>query len=861
MYSLKKFKHLDNNYMLVQLDDKVKNNFLSSFLIGIDNKFLKLDTADLNESTDYYKNKLNDKVVKKFAGKKFNKLNKKHLTYLADLCKMNLVIFDLDKLDLKFSTDLNKKNKTVYLFKHGKKEYLLMKQNMRGMVSKLPVGIYEQFGGMPGGSTVFNPNWPDSDPLLLKKTAEPATTVAAAPALKASTEEAAEADRENMMRSDMYKLMLNLGEWDDWEEDNEGDNNSSKGNNTNDDYVIYYEGGMSPKNITNLYFNQDDILTKQFSLNDTKHDFFKYRIMNDLASLYPNLNFPGGIDENDYINNVLGLPLKGEIISVLYSDVKGKKQLEKFVTDNAEFFENMPTKYLYDMGNLMKVAETQVMKRVQNLATIIDGQGGLELNQKDYIFIDDYKDLTNKNYKDIYEEIFKENGIPEDIINIINIDYNINNNNNVRRFHIKVNDNIPIVFNIDKSNAFTINSIKKKINEYKSNKDKIIDYISNKNKDQFDEFFDQLKENYDQLSYDNIIKILLTFKLIGDRGQALSVKELNKNNENEICLLLSNDRMCVSYAMMKHIPVMYYSPSKKKIFLYKPKEIFKFKLSDNINYEDNKLIIDSLQFKLYKKVYEVLELTLNDVQQILSEATNEKTIKIIVKNVITDLLFIATTEEIEKIIKDNKEQEASDIRNIDDDTMEDVLYNTKYGIVTKSSMEKIVDSTNVKQENINKIKNVNIFNDVMNGILQEVVVLYLKDGYKMPLSYNYNNENSLKILKILIGHIKGKLTGAGPNDKEYSTNFMKRFKILLREKCLSAAHSNLEKFIKGDKDIIEKFENAFELDDSNLDGEEKLNGVVFNSEINKVNKSYKNFNDYFVKLCGLRGIKRKNPNT
>ena len=148
MYSLKKFKHLDNNYVLVELNDKVKNNFLSSFLIGIDNKFLKLDNADLNESTKYYKDKLNDKVMEKFDGKKFNKLNKKHLTYLADLCKMNLVIFDLDKLDLKFSTDLDKRNKTVYLFKHGKKEYLLMKQNLRGMVSKLPVGIYEQFGGV-----------------------------------------------------------------------------------------------------------------------------------------------------------------------------------------------------------------------------------------------------------------------------------------------------------------------------------------------------------------------------------------------------------------------------------------------------------------------------------------------------------------------------------------------------------------------------------------------------------------------------------------------------------------------------------------------------------------------------------------
>ena len=121
MYSLKKFKHLDNNYVLVELNDKVKNNFLSSFLIGIDNKFLKLNATDLNESTNYYKDKLNDKVMKKFDGKKFNKLNKNHLAYLADLCKMNLVIFDLNKLNLKFSTDLDKKNKTVYLFKHGKK--------------------------------------------------------------------------------------------------------------------------------------------------------------------------------------------------------------------------------------------------------------------------------------------------------------------------------------------------------------------------------------------------------------------------------------------------------------------------------------------------------------------------------------------------------------------------------------------------------------------------------------------------------------------------------------------------------------------------------------------------------------------
>ena len=87
MYSLKKFKHLENDYMLVELNHKVKNNFLSSFLIGIDNKYLKLDTVDLNQSTEHYKNKLNNKILKKFNHKKFNKLNKKHLEYLSILVR------------------------------------------------------------------------------------------------------------------------------------------------------------------------------------------------------------------------------------------------------------------------------------------------------------------------------------------------------------------------------------------------------------------------------------------------------------------------------------------------------------------------------------------------------------------------------------------------------------------------------------------------------------------------------------------------------------------------------------------------------------------------------------------------------
>ena len=52
-----------------------------------------LDIKDLNESTKYYRDKLNEKVVKKFNGKKFNKLNTKHLEYLSDSLMISLTIF------------------------------------------------------------------------------------------------------------------------------------------------------------------------------------------------------------------------------------------------------------------------------------------------------------------------------------------------------------------------------------------------------------------------------------------------------------------------------------------------------------------------------------------------------------------------------------------------------------------------------------------------------------------------------------------------------------------------------------------------------------------------------------------------
>ena len=67
----------------------------------LDSKYLKLDEPDMNKTSNYYKDKLNDKIMLRY-NKNFSKANTSHLDYLSDICRVNLVIYDMAKNKQKY---------------------------------------------------------------------------------------------------------------------------------------------------------------------------------------------------------------------------------------------------------------------------------------------------------------------------------------------------------------------------------------------------------------------------------------------------------------------------------------------------------------------------------------------------------------------------------------------------------------------------------------------------------------------------------------------------------------------------------------------------------------------------------------
>ena len=124
-YDLLDLQLNNNNYRLLQVNKSVKNKFLTNFLIGLDSKYLKLDEPDMNKTSNYYKDKLNDKIMLQY-NKNFSKANTSHLDYLSDICRVNLVIYDMAKNKQKYANN-NGSNKTLYMLKSGTSEYLLLK--------------------------------------------------------------------------------------------------------------------------------------------------------------------------------------------------------------------------------------------------------------------------------------------------------------------------------------------------------------------------------------------------------------------------------------------------------------------------------------------------------------------------------------------------------------------------------------------------------------------------------------------------------------------------------------------------------------------------------------------------------------
>ena len=136
-YDLLDLQLNNNNYRLLQVNKSVKNKFLTNFLIGLDSKYLKLDEPDMNKTSNYYKDKLNDKIMLQY-NKNFSKANTSHLDYLSDICRVNLVIYDMAKNKQKYANN-NGSNKTLYMLKNGTTEFLLLKENKNFMRTLLPM--------------------------------------------------------------------------------------------------------------------------------------------------------------------------------------------------------------------------------------------------------------------------------------------------------------------------------------------------------------------------------------------------------------------------------------------------------------------------------------------------------------------------------------------------------------------------------------------------------------------------------------------------------------------------------------------------------------------------------------------------
>ena len=163
-YDLLDLQLNNNNYRLLQVNKSVKNKFLTNFLIGLDSKYLKLDEPDMNKTSNYYKDKLNDKIMLQY-NKNFSKANTSHLDYLSDICRVNLVIYDMAKNKQKYANN-NGSSKTLYMLKNGTAEYLLLKENKNFMRTLLPMSLAEKLSGLSleGGVDPPQKNPPQKNP-------------------------------------------------------------------------------------------------------------------------------------------------------------------------------------------------------------------------------------------------------------------------------------------------------------------------------------------------------------------------------------------------------------------------------------------------------------------------------------------------------------------------------------------------------------------------------------------------------------------------------------------------------------------------------------------------------------------------
>jgi hypothetical protein len=124
--------NISDKYKVLYFNDKVKDSFMNMFLIGLDNSYLDIDMETLNNSSKYYRERLNKKFMNKF-NKNFNLNNNRHLSYLSEVCGVDISIQNGDK---KRETPRNNK-KMLYFIKNDTGYGLVLKNNKKSYNTEL----------------------------------------------------------------------------------------------------------------------------------------------------------------------------------------------------------------------------------------------------------------------------------------------------------------------------------------------------------------------------------------------------------------------------------------------------------------------------------------------------------------------------------------------------------------------------------------------------------------------------------------------------------------------------------------------------------------------------------------------------
>ena len=141
-----------NEYKYIELKDTIKNDFIASILLGIDNKNFRKNINDFKDIIEYYKTKLNKFVNDKY-NKNFTKNNKDHLNILEKLIKYNLVVYNVNKNKISYENDNKNFNKYIILLNKDNKTHLLFKYKDQKKITKLSKNDLINTDIMNGGET------------------------------------------------------------------------------------------------------------------------------------------------------------------------------------------------------------------------------------------------------------------------------------------------------------------------------------------------------------------------------------------------------------------------------------------------------------------------------------------------------------------------------------------------------------------------------------------------------------------------------------------------------------------------------------------------------------------------------------